>query len=65
MNILELKAKKPQEYLPENPSSTSQPQKNFPDTVFVNTFLNGKWYILWLLGVFSVSFRAFLVWLID
>lgn len=47
MNILEVKAKKPQEYQPENPSSTSQPQKNFPDTVSLNTFKNGIWYILW------------------
>lgn len=38
MNILELKAKKPQEYLPENPSSASQPQQNFPDIVPLNTF---------------------------
>lgn len=51
-----IKSQKPQEYLPENPSSTSQPLKNFPDTVSLNTFLNGFWYILWLLGVFSVSF---------
>lgn len=47
MNILEVKAKKPQEYQPENPSSTSQPQKNFPDTVSLNTLKNGIWYILW------------------